>query len=296
MTEYDYSPDAMERHLSKQAAIADWVHKTEQYDPANPFVPIPGEHPPSETFYSPPSPQAPYPSIQYQYPYQTPHAAPQPQQPYPAYYAMPNGVISPTYIAGGSSSSRRHRKHHHSSSHHASGSKSLRPSPHTSHSALPLMPNGFSYAPVPQRSVSTPPSVMNVPVASTSGQSFIGYQAQQHQLARPLASPPMMTMNQSSYPFTYMAPQVVSPPFSRSSSHTIYSNVPASRPSSSHTKHSYSKSYSHSQHGYNSHPGPMPMQYAAQAVQSSMQPMVIPYNGGYVVMPGGSQNVQYIVS
>ncbi|KAF9552279.1 hypothetical protein CPC08DRAFT_295279 [Agrocybe pediades] len=297
MTEYDYSPDAIERHLSKQAAIADWVRHTEQHDPANPFVPIPGEHPPSETFFSPP--QAQYPSNPYQYPYQTPQAAQ--QQPYPAYYAAPNGVISPTYLGG---NKRHHHKHHHSSSHHTSGSKSLRPSPHTSHSALPIVPNGLLYAPTPQRSVSTPPSVVNVPVASTSGQSFIGYQAHQKQLAHPLVSPPMMP-NQAqmqSYPFQYMTPpaqQVVSPPYSRSSSYTIYSNS-GSRPSSAHTKHSHSRSHSHTPQGYSQYPGPMQVPPYGQTMQaSSSQPMVVPFNNGYVIIPNSGQNSQqpqYVVS
>ncbi|KIM40798.1 hypothetical protein M413DRAFT_446174 [Hebeloma cylindrosporum] len=44
MTEYDYSPDAIERHKAKQASIATWVDKTKQHEPANPFVKLPEEH------------------------------------------------------------------------------------------------------------------------------------------------------------------------------------------------------------------------------------------------------------
>ena len=39
MTEYDFSPEAYERHLEKQHNIARWVDKTRRYVPANPFFP-----------------------------------------------------------------------------------------------------------------------------------------------------------------------------------------------------------------------------------------------------------------
>lgn len=42
MTEYDYSPEAYEQHLAKQARIARWVDNTNEYTPANPFRPLPG--------------------------------------------------------------------------------------------------------------------------------------------------------------------------------------------------------------------------------------------------------------
>lgn len=38
MTEYDFSPEAYERHLEKQHNIARWVDKTRRYAPANPFI------------------------------------------------------------------------------------------------------------------------------------------------------------------------------------------------------------------------------------------------------------------
>lgn len=41
MTEYDYSPEAYEQHLAKQARIARWVDNTNEYTPANPFHPLP---------------------------------------------------------------------------------------------------------------------------------------------------------------------------------------------------------------------------------------------------------------
>ncbi|KAF7770218.1 hypothetical protein Agabi119p4_6192 [Agaricus bisporus var. burnettii] len=47
MTEYDYSPEAYERYVSRQQAIARWVDDTSLYTPANPFVPLPGASPPT---------------------------------------------------------------------------------------------------------------------------------------------------------------------------------------------------------------------------------------------------------
>jgi len=41
MTEYDYSPDAYERYLAKQASIARWVDNTHESTPVDPFHPPP---------------------------------------------------------------------------------------------------------------------------------------------------------------------------------------------------------------------------------------------------------------
>jgi len=41
MTEYDYSPEAYERHLAKQASIARWVDNTHEFTPGDPFNPLP---------------------------------------------------------------------------------------------------------------------------------------------------------------------------------------------------------------------------------------------------------------
>jgi len=57
MTEYDYSPEAYEQHLAKQARIARWVDNTHECTPADPFhsLPdVPGEH-------GPPTSPGPYP-------------------------------------------------------------------------------------------------------------------------------------------------------------------------------------------------------------------------------------------
>jgi len=41
MTEYDYSPDAYERYLAKQASIARWVDNTHEFSPVDPSHPLP---------------------------------------------------------------------------------------------------------------------------------------------------------------------------------------------------------------------------------------------------------------
>lgn len=38
MTEYDYSPEAYERYKAKLHSIGRWVHETERFEPANPFI------------------------------------------------------------------------------------------------------------------------------------------------------------------------------------------------------------------------------------------------------------------
>ncbi|KDR71287.1 hypothetical protein GALMADRAFT_143983 [Galerina marginata CBS 339.88] len=284
MTEYDYSPDAIERHLAKQAQIADWVERTKYHEPVNPFVPIPGEHTPSEAYNAPTLAYQPTP----QYPYQF-------QQPQPTFYATPQGVISPTY----SLSKRHHDRHerHHRSSHHASGSKSLRPSPHTATSALPMSTSQM-YPPPIQRSASTPPSMtvlnpngMIVPIAMTTPQSYFGYPAQQHQFFQPRA-------------LVYPSPYLTSPPvnaqtYSGTSSHTnthshSYSR---SRPSSSRrSSRSVDRSYQ-PQMNYSVQSPPLLSPPYGQAYQpSSNQSVVVPINGGaggYVVVPAG-QNVQVV--
>ncbi|KAJ3560898.1 hypothetical protein NP233_g10536 [Leucocoprinus birnbaumii] len=39
MTEYDYSPEAVDRYIAKQHSIARWVDNTNRYEPGNPFLP-----------------------------------------------------------------------------------------------------------------------------------------------------------------------------------------------------------------------------------------------------------------
>lgn len=143
MTEYDYSPDAIERHLAKQAAIANWVDRTKQHEPANPFVKLPDER-----------------ARQY----------PQHQQVYdqPAFYPTPQGVISlPNSSAHTSTSSKKNKSSPHRTSsrglHPSSTSTTLpssrSPPPQTQSYFIspPTSPNGISYL-MPQ--ASQPPSPM----------------------------------------------------------------------------------------------------------------------------------------
>ena len=76
MTEYDYSPDAYERHLATQEKIARWVDQTLEHSPCNPFTLLPSE--------------------EYE----------RTQTPQPAFRATPQGDISPTY----STFPRRHEQ------------------------------------------------------------------------------------------------------------------------------------------------------------------------------------------
>ncbi|KAF8890521.1 hypothetical protein CPB84DRAFT_1397293 [Gymnopilus junonius] len=276
MTEYDYSPDAMEKYLTKQARIADWVDDTNHHEPANPFVPLVGERAPSETY--PAYPQHHQPTPQYSYGYSQPQPQPQPQ---PAYYTTPQGVISPTY-ASSSKRPHHHHHHHHNGSHHTSGSKSLRPSPQTASAALP-MSKGLIYAPTPQRSMSTPPYMampsaqgMMVPVAMTSPNAYIAYPAQQKQLYQPFVSPPLVQQPQvQGYPFSYVA----SPP----------AMAPAPSYSSARSHHSQAQAHSHSYSQSQSSPLQSPPN--GQIYQSPpYQPTVVPINGGsggYIVVPPG---------
>ena len=119
MTEYDYSPDAMERYLAKQQQIGKWVDQTAEQSPCNPFVTLPSEHAAA----------------------QTPH--PQPQ---PALYATPQGFISPTYSSS--------RKHGHGHSQHGPGNTYLTiPQGYT-----PVAGRSFSNPSTPVRNFYSAPS------------------------------------------------------------------------------------------------------------------------------------------
>lgn len=159
MSEYDYSPEAFERHLATQRRIERWVDQTREQSPANPFMPLPGEY--SDA--------------------QTPHP-----HPHPAFYATPEGVISPTY-----SHSPRHYEHRHNSS--------PRGTP-------VVMPPG--YRPVAGRSFSTPPvAVRNYyPLPSTP-----------YPTSSPLNSSPYA----SPYGSPYQSSPVSFPSYSQASLHLV---------------------------------------------------------------------------
>ena len=44
MTEYNYSPKAIEQHLAMQQHIGHWVNQTLERLPANPFTTLPSKH------------------------------------------------------------------------------------------------------------------------------------------------------------------------------------------------------------------------------------------------------------
>ncbi|KAJ4482926.1 hypothetical protein C8J55DRAFT_488464 [Lentinula edodes] len=64
MTEYDYSPEAQERYKAKLQSIGKWVHNTEKYELANPFVSSPAPRsarlPGSDTSFTRHSPHRSY--------------------------------------------------------------------------------------------------------------------------------------------------------------------------------------------------------------------------------------------
>ena len=124
MTEYDYSPDAMERHLAKQASIATWVERTKQHEPANPFIKLPDERVRQSSHHQQQQPQV--------------HAQ-------PTSHATPQRVVSPTYSSTHTSTSSTKNKSssHRTSSHQPSSSRGLHPS--STSSALP-----YSRSPPPQ--------------------------------------------------------------------------------------------------------------------------------------------------
>jgi len=83
MSEYDYSPEAIERHLATQQRVERWVDKTLEQSPSNPFESLPSEANENSTTTTTTTTHG-----------QTPYTQSQPQ---PAFYATPQGVISPTY-------------------------------------------------------------------------------------------------------------------------------------------------------------------------------------------------------
>lgn len=174
MSEYDYSPEAIERHLATQQRIARWVDNTLEQSPSDPFKPLPGEHSTTQST-------------------QTPHH-PHPQPPpLPAFYATPQGVISPTY-------SNSHR-HGHSQWH----------SPNVT------VPQG--YRPVMGRSFSTPPlPVRNFyPLSSAPFPSY------------PTPSPLNPSPYSSPYSSPHHSPYQTSPMSQTSYSQTSFHSVPSSQ-------------------------------------------------------------------
>jgi len=323
MTEYDFSPDAIERQLAKLDGIAKWVDKTKQHEPVNPFAPLPGEyaHPSDSYPHSPPrSPpqiqQQPYGypySYQYQYPYQTASHYPQqqqlyyPTQPQHAFYATPQGIISPTYSSmHTSSSSRRHRSHH-SSSRRSSGSRSHRPSP-----TQPLQPMALG-----PRSYSTPPLQTspygNSYVIQQPLMQAVGVAQPMYPLPTGYTTMPASGSTPAGSPYSaYSVPQIAMAPVSRgrSKSRSRSESYSASRSSSRYSGRSKSRSRSYSilypsqsqpqvQTSQNVYGGAYGSHSTPYLQATPDQPLVVPINGGvggYVVVPAKGQGVTVVVS
>ena len=175
MTEYDYSPDALERYLATQTRIARWVDETEQHRPqfqhaVHQHHREPSRrHRPSQIYVQPPAPPPtessssssednlpPLPvSAPAMYPAQPQarYSAPPPPPPMmQMVYPTPSPQRSPYYAypAGHHRTpSRSHtvRSSHHTSSHHSPAYYNMAPSPQVS---PPYShPQQFIYSPPP---------------------------------------------------------------------------------------------------------------------------------------------------
>ena len=241
MTEYDYSPDAIERHLAKQHQIAKWVDQTAEQSPCNPFVTLPDEHPAAQTSH------------------------PQPQ---PAFYATPQGVISPTYSSS--------RKHGHGHSPYGPGN--------TTYVTIPQ-----GYTPVVGRSFSNPPTPVRRFYSTPSTPYYNLYPT----------GPPLTSSPQGS---PYHSPPISHP--SHSPSSTFHSNPsyiqanpaiqqphggnPYFQPS--YSQSSFHSTPSHIQGNPVMHPQPGSYPYLQP------QPMVVVRGDrSYVVVPAPGQQVQVMV-
>lgn len=266
MTEYDFSPQAYERHLATQTRIAHWVDDTNEHSPANPFLPLPGEHG----------------AVQNSHP-----QLPQQTATSPSYDTIRHGPLSPSYTSHSSGSSKPKRSH--KSKH---GSKSFQPSPQLGVMTVPLgggLYTTASQAQLAHPMVAGPPSV---------SKSYSTPQNPMYYYATPPFVPSMtgsMQMQQTSppqqlqshvyspgYPYQYSPPPLSycdSPPGNvhSISQPTTYAGSVRSLPLSL-TPSSGSVSY------IQPHPH---------------QPIVIPLGdggkNGYVVVPAAGQQVQVIV-
>lgn len=236
MTEYDYSPEAFERHMATQQRISKWVDQTGEHSPSNPFIPLPDE----------------------------PAHSPQ-----PAFYATPQGVISPTY-----SSSRKHGQGHGHSQHHS-------PSPQ---STPVIIPPGYRPA---VRSFSPPP----MPVRHFYSLPSIPY------YQYPTGSPPFNSSPHGSPP--YQSSPISHPSYSQSSFHSApHQQQPVAN---AYFQPSYSQS---SFHSAPLHLNPAIQQQQQQHASSAyfqsspLQPVQVVVTGGkagsYVVVPAPGQHVQVI--
>lgn len=190
MTEYDYSPEAYERHIHKMQGVGKWVNNTNSQPPANPFTaktevpqmpPLPYDERsrqlaggrgmpvqmPQRPRTAPPRGDV----YGQQYSPNSSFPPPMPLVPYPPLVMLPPPFPLPPLVIV--EQSHRHTHHHHKShrkrSHHSNSAASstatlipARPTPTRSYTHQPV-PNSY---PVPQAIMpnsSPTPAFQNIP-------------------------------------------------------------------------------------------------------------------------------------
>ena len=288
MTEYDFSPQAYERHLATQTRISSWVNETNGHSPANPFLPLPGEH---GSVVSPNS-QPPSSSTAGS-PYHT--------------QATRYDPASPVYISHSSGSSKS--KHRHQTRH---GRSNFQPS---SQFGIPVSLGGGLYTTATQaqmaqpmrtgsssvtKSYSTPPSVMMLPYhSSPTPQNTTYFYATSPYAPSVTGSTPMQ------HSMTSPSHQIRTQPFAQVYSPAYTYQYPCSplplTPSSPGNVHSASPPATRTDSVQSLLLSPTPSSGGVPYVQQHPhQPIVIPLGeggkNGYIVVPAAGQQVQVIVS
>ncbi|KIK00131.1 hypothetical protein K443DRAFT_679405 [Laccaria amethystina LaAM-08-1] len=206
MTEYDFSPEAYDRHLATQQRIGRWVDETERYPKQNPFIPLPPDpHSPSDYVASAPPafspPPGPHPTYGYEYGYSQPQTAP--------------------HSAPPTRPSSAHRRHHgHSRSKGFRVYASASSSPHSNSTPLPLLHRNYR-----------PDLVQSFPQPATASAVYPmhnGYGVASSSQPQPTSYPPQSAV---SYPTQYSAYQT---PQTNSYPQSTYSSGPQT-PSSAYT-------------------------------------------------------------
>lgn len=165
MTEYDYSPEAMDRFLATQDRIARWVDKTKQQPPANPFTPqTPAPHAPQPLPFHDPRSSKHKRSASHggsRPPPTRSHTAP-PRDVYPQHmpinpnsYPQPHHAAPPMHRYDSDKTSRKTSRS--SRSHHSSTATLVRPPPVRSQTSYMAPPPTHHLPPrQPMRSNTTP--------------------------------------------------------------------------------------------------------------------------------------------
>lgn len=259
MTEYDFSPEAYERHLATQQRIGRWVDETEKYPKENPFIPQPPDpYPPSDyVAFAPPAlppPPGPQPTYDYGYGYSQPQTAP---------YSAPPTRPSST-----------HRRHHsHSRSKGFRVYASADSSPHSNSMPLPLLHRNYR-----------PDLVQSFPQPATASAVYPmpnGYGVASPPQPQPNSYPPQSAV---SYPTQYSAYQTTQTnpyPQSAISYPTQYSAHQTAQ-TNPYPQSTYSSGPQTPSSAYTTLPG------GGTYVQPSKQAVIVPINGGtggYVIVP-----------